>query len=158
MSSLRTRVKFLVCPVLCLAALAPRIAAANPVVSPLGSVGDLIIFGLLSSYIVLIEGTVIKLSVFDRNGLSWPGAILIAVVLNLISAITGYLIGVYYDLNLFEFEPHLLAVFGLSFLVEGVFLYLIHSPRRLRRSFITVAAMNIASYVVLVMAQFPGGI
>ena len=158
MSSLRIRAKFLVCPVLFLVALVPVPAAANPVVSPLGSVGDLIIFSLLSFYIVLIEGTAIKLLLFDPDEISWPGAILIAVVINLISAVAGYLVGVYYDLNVFEFEPTLPAVFGLSLVVEGLFLYLIYSRRRPRRSVLTVAAMNMASYLVLILAPLPGGI
>jgi hypothetical protein len=138
--------------------LRPVNATANPVISPLGTIGDLIIFSLLSFYIVLIEGTAIKLLLFAPDEISWPGAVAVAVVVNLISAAAGYLVGVYYDLNLFEFEPNLPMVFGLSLLAEGVFLYFVHSRRRLVRSAITVAAMNVASYLVLLLAQFPDSI
>ena len=158
MDSFRIRAKSLVCLVLFLAVLTPLSASANPVVSPLGRIGDLIIFGLVISYIILIEGTVIKIVLFGHDEISWPGALLIAAVLNVLSAITGYLAGVYYDLGIFQFEPNLIAVLGLSLAVEGIFLYMIYSRRRPRKAIITVAAMNAASYVVLVMARFPGDI
>ncbi len=162
MSRFDRRARFLVCLGIFFAALVPLPVSSNPVSPPLGigleNVRQIIVFGLICVYIVLIEGTFIKLMLFRLDGITWPKAMLVALVLNVLSAIVGLKRGMYFDTYRFEFNPGPMSVFGVSLLVEGIFLVLIFARRKPLRALLTVGAMNLATYTIMLMSRFPEGI
>ncbi len=141
-----------------IAALAFSPAEANPVIIPFdGAFREAIVFGLICLFIVLVEGAVIKFVLFGLDGPSWPNAFLLAILLNVGSAVVGNLAGVYFDWWAFQFQPSLFAVLGISLGVEGVILAVLFFGRRLPRALLACCLMNLASYVVLALSRFPEG-
>jgi hypothetical protein len=131
-------------------------AEANPMVFP-GDVGrEMVVFGLLCMLIVLVEGATIKLVLFGLDGPSWPKAFLLALVLNAISGYVGVRGGIYFDWWEFRFEPSVLPVLSVSLGIEGGALVVLFF-RRIPRAVATAFLMNLASYAILVMSQFPRG-
>ncbi|MBN1916451.1 MAG: hypothetical protein JW889_00965 [Verrucomicrobia bacterium] len=107
-------------------------------------------------FIVLIEGTAIKLVLFGLDGPSWPKAFLLALVLNSVSGYVGIRAGISFDWWEFRFEPGVLSVFLVSLGIEGGALAVL-SFRRIPRAVAAASVMNLASYAFLVMSQFPRG-
>lgn len=141
-----------------IAALVSTSAEANPVRIPFtGALSAAIVFGVICLFIVLVEGAAIKLVLFGLDGPSWLRAFLLALLLNVGSAIVGNLAGVHFDYWAFEFEPSLFAVLGISLGVEGVILAVLFVGRRLPRASLTCGLMNLASYAVLALSRFPEG-
>jgi len=136
-------------------ALVPRSALANPVFSPFYTARQIVIIAYIYLLIILLEGAVIKLALFGIDGPSWPRAFLLAVVLNVASAIVGLAAGFYFDYGGFKFRPNLFAVFGLSLGVEGVPLVLLFARWQLKRAAVTAFAMNFSSYVVMILLRVP---
>jgi hypothetical protein len=137
--------------------LVPSAASANMLSFPFdGALRQRIIFGLICLFIVLVEGAVIKLVLLGTDAPSWPRAFLLAVVLNAATTIVAIRREVYFDWWEFRFYPDVFTVFGTSLVVEGVPLIVLF-VRRLTRAIATAFVMNLASYAVLVMIQFPKG-
>ncbi len=149
--------QFLIVTVFALVALFPLPAPANMVSFPFdGALRQRIIFGLICLFIVLVEGAVIKLVLFGIDGPSWPRAFLLAIGLNAVSAVVAIRREVYFDWWEFRFYPDVFTVFGTSLVLEGVPLIFLF-VRRLTRAITTTFVMNLTSYAVLIMAQFPKG-
>jgi hypothetical protein len=146
-------------PAFLLAVLVPLLsfpADANPVLPPEEIGRQVIVFGLLCLLIVLVEGATIKLVLFGLDGPSWPKAFLLALVLNAISGYAGVRSGIYFDWWEFRFEPSVMAVLSVSLGIEGGALVVLFF-RRIPRAVATAFLMNLASYAILVMSQFPRG-
>ena len=101
-------------------------SCANPTITPFDRVMDWVLLSLIYAYIFLIETTAIKLNLYGRDGPSWLRAFMVAVLVNVLSAVVGILSHVYYDISSFDFYPNFIAVFGISFGVESLVLVLLH--------------------------------
>jgi len=147
---------FLALPAAVLVSLVSLPADANPVLPPDAIGRQVIVFGLICLLIVLVEGATIKLVLFGLDGPSWPKAFLLALVLNAISGYAGVRGGIYFDWWEFRFEPSVLAVLTVSLGIEGGALAVLF-VRRIPRAVAAAFLMNLGSYAILVMSQFPRG-
>jgi len=143
-------------PAASLVLLMPLQAAANPILPPEAISRQVVVFALICLLIVLVEGATIKLVVFGLDGPSWPRAFLLALVLNVVSGYVGVRAGVYFDWWRFRFEPSVLLVLAVSLGIEGAALTILYVRRPLR-AIAAAFLMNLASYLILVMSQFPVG-
>ena len=128
---------------------------ANPVISPFDKVMDWLLLSLIYAYIFLIETCSIKFILFGRDGPSWLSAFIIAVFVNVASAIVGILSHVYYDVGSYDFYPNFFAAFGISLGVESLVLVLLHLRSYPKRALMTGGVMNLISYMFLLLIRFP---